>query len=109
MPADLLNDRVIEMARVAQEVSRDVVGMLEALEDVVGDHGELATLPQLVPDVLALEVDVLHPAMVVVGRRRGDVLLEHDNVRVRHRLCVGGREERSDALMDGLGAEGWGR
>ena len=97
------------MARVAQEVASDVVGMLEALEDVVGDHGELITLPQLGPDILALEVDVLHPAVMVVGCSGGDMLLEHDDVRVRYCLCVGGREERSNALMDGLSAEGRGR
>lgn len=80
MSADLLNDRVIEMARVTEEVACDVVGMLEPLEDVIGNHGELATLPQLGPDILALEVDVLHPAVMVVGYSRGDVLFEHDDV-----------------------------
>ena len=90
MSADLLDDGVVEMPGIAQEVASDVVGMLDASEDVVSNHGELGTLPQLGPGVLALEVDVLHPAMVVVGRGRGDVLLEDDDVVIRYRLSVGG-------------------
>lgn len=90
MPADLLDDRVIEVARVPQEVASDVVRVFKALEDIVGNHRELGTLPKLGPGILALEVDVLHPAVVVVGRVRGDVLLEDDNVGVGHGLGVGG-------------------
>ena len=67
MSADLLDDGVVEMPGIAQEVAGDLVGVFDAGEDVVDAHGELGTLPQLGPGVLALEVDVLHPAMVVVG------------------------------------------
>lgn len=105
MSADLLDNRVIEMARVTQEVTGDIVCVFDAVEDVVG-QGKLGTLPQLVPDVLALKVDVLHPAVVRAGRVGGDVFLEDDNVGIWNGLGVGGGEERSDALVDGAGREG---
>lgn len=64
MSSDLLNDGVIEMARVTQETTSDIVCVLDALEDV-GCNWELRSLSKLCSDVLALEVDVLHPAVVV--------------------------------------------
>lgn len=109
MSADLFDDRVIEMAGIAQEVASDVVGMFDAGKDIVGSHGELGALPKLGAGALALEVDVVHPSVVVVRRGRGDVLLEDDDVAVRHDLRVRGREDGSSTLMDSLGAERRGR
>lgn len=66
MSADLLDDRLIEVARVAQEAASDIVGVFQAMEDIVGRDGELRTLPEFGSDILALEVDVIQPAMVAV-------------------------------------------
>jgi hypothetical protein len=79
MSSDLLNDLVIEMAGVTQEVPGNVVCMFQALEDVIGDR-ELRSLSKLCPLGLALEMDVLHPAVMVGGGSLGDVLLEDDDV-----------------------------
>ena len=81
MSSDLLNNRVIEMARVAQEIPRDIVGMLEALKDI-GCNRELRSLSKLGSFGLAVEVDVLHPAVMIRGSSLGDVFLEDNNVRV---------------------------
>jgi hypothetical protein len=53
--------------------------MFQALEDVVGDR-ELRSLSELCSLGLALEMDVLHPAVMVAGGSLGDVLLEDDDV-----------------------------
>lgn len=108
MSADLLDDRVIEMPRITQEPASDIVRMLDPLEDIVCQR-ELGTLPQLGSDVLALEVNVLHPAVMVLSRARSDVLLEDDDVGIGNGLRIGGRKERSSTFMDRLGAEGWRR
>lgn len=105
MSSDLLDDGVIEMARVAQETTSDIVGMLEALEDIGRDR-ELRPLSKLGSLVLAVEVDVLHPAVVVRGRSLGNVLLEDDDVRIRDLNRVCGGEQRGHSLVDCLCAEG---
>lgn len=107
MSADLLDDRVIEVAGVAQEAASDVVGVFQAMEDIIGREWELRTLPEFGSDVLALEVDGVDPALVAIDSGLGDVLLEDDDVGVRDSLSVGGREERSNAFVDGIRAEGW--
>jgi len=106
MSADLLDDRVIEVPRVTQELASDTVCVLETLEDVVGNR-ELRSLSKLGASVLALEMDVLHPAVVLRCQGVGDVLLEHDDVGVRNGLRIGGRKERSSTFMDGFSAECW--
>jgi hypothetical protein len=83
MSADLLDDGVIEVAGVTQEITSDIVCMLEALEDV-GCDGELRSLPKLGSLILAVEVDVLHPAVVIRGSSLADVLLEHYDVGIRN-------------------------
>lgn len=87
MSADLLDDGIIEMARVAQEITSDVICVLDTFEDV-GGEGELAALSELRSLVLALEVDVLHPAVVVGGSSLGNVLLEDDDVGIGDRHGV---------------------
>jgi hypothetical protein len=66
MSADLLDDGVIEMPRVAQEISTNVICVLDALKDV-GRYWELGSLSELGSNILAFEVDVLHPAVVIRG------------------------------------------
>ena len=83
MSSDLLDDRVIEMARVTQEIPRDIVGMLEALKDVGRDR-ELRSLSKLGSLGLAVEVDVLHPAVMITGSSLGNVFLEDNDVGVGH-------------------------
>ncbi len=83
MSSDLLNDRIIEMARVTQEIARDIVGMLEALKNV-GRNRELRSLSKLGSLSLAVEVDVLHPAVMIRGSSLGDVFLEDHDVGVGH-------------------------
>lgn len=106
MSSDLLNDLVIEMTRVAQEVSSDVVRVFHALEDIAGDR-ELRPLSELGSLGLTVEVDVLHPAMVVAGGCLGNMFLEDDDVGVGNLYRIRGRKERSETFVDGLGAEGW--
>jgi hypothetical protein len=62
--SDLLNDRVIEMARVTQEIRANLVCVLETLEDVRRNR-ELRPFPKLGPLVLALSVNVLHPTVML--------------------------------------------
>lgn len=81
MVSDLLDGGVIEVSRVTQEFRANLVCVFEALEDIAGDR-ELRTLSELSPLCLALEVDVLHPCVMVGGRLVGDVLLEDDDVGV---------------------------
>jgi hypothetical protein len=63
MSADLFNDLVIEMPRITQEIAGNVICMLDTFEDVRGD-GELRPFPELGPLGLALEMDVLNPALM---------------------------------------------
>ncbi len=105
MSSDLLDDRVIEMARVAQEVPSNIICMFYAFEDI-RRHGELRPLSKLGALILALQVDVLHPAVMVGGRCLGDMLLEDDDVGVWDRLRVHRRDDRRGTLMNSFSAEG---
>jgi hypothetical protein len=105
VPADLLDDLVIEMPGVAQEVLADLVGVLQAAEHVI-QKGDLPALSQLRDLDFPSFVDVLHPGVVVLGAAQADVLLEFDNVRVRDDLGVLGRKERCRISVDALMAEG---
>jgi hypothetical protein len=81
MSSDLLNDGVIKMAGVTQEAASDIVGMLDAFKDI-GRDGELRSPSKLASLGLAVEVDVLHPAVMIRGSSLGNVFLEDDDVRV---------------------------
>jgi len=81
MSADLFDGLIVEMTRIAQEGSGNIVSMLESFEDRVREW-ELISLSKLRPSVLALEVDVLHPAVMCCGDIVGDVLLENHYVGV---------------------------
>jgi len=79
MSSDLLDDGVIKMARVTQEIAGNIVCMLDALKDIGRDR-ELGSLSKLGPLGLALNVDVLHPAVMIRGGSLGNVLLEDDDI-----------------------------
>ena len=83
MSADLLDDGVIEVARVTQEITGNIVCMLKTFKDI-GRKRELRSLSKLGSLVLVVEVDVLHPAVVIRGSSLGDVLLEDDDVGTRN-------------------------
>jgi len=65
--SDLLDGVIIEMARVAHEVGANLVGVLQAAENII-DHRELAALAQLDALIFASAVDLLNPGLVVRGR-----------------------------------------
>lgn len=105
MPANLLDDTLIEVSRVTQQRASDVVGVLQALEGIIRE-GELGALPELHPLVLVVEVDVLHPAVVSSGGLGRDMLLEHDNVGVWDLFRVRGREDWSCAVVNRVNDDG---
>lgn len=82
MSSDLLDDGIIEMPRVTQEITSDVICVLDAFEDI-GGNWELPSFSKLGSYVLAFEMDVLYPAVVVGGSSLRDVLLEDDDVGIR--------------------------
>ena len=81
MSSDLLDDGIIEVARVSQEITCNVVCVLDSLENICG-QGELPTFPELSSGVLALEMGVLHPAVVVRGSSLRDVFFEDYDIGV---------------------------
>ena len=94
------------MAGVAHEVLADLVGVLEAIENVV-NNGELgALLSQLNTLLLTRRVNLLDPAVVVRSRGARDMLLELDDVSVWNGLSVGGGQDRSGTIVDGVDTEG---
>jgi hypothetical protein len=99
MPSDGLDRLVIEMARVSDQSTDDVVCVLEAIENLLCE-GELRSLPQLGAFALALCVDVLHPAVVLLGVAVLDVLLENNHVRVRQWLSMCRRQDGGSVVVD---------
>lgn len=93
------------MAGVAHKVLADLVGVLEAIEDVI-DDGELGALSQLNALLLTSAVNLLDPAVVVGSRGARDVLLELDDVSVWDGLGVGRGQDRSGTIVDGVDTEG---
>lgn len=104
MSSDLLNDFVIEVPRVPQEAPSNVICVFETLEDIACD-GELRALSKLCSDALAGCMGTLHPVVVAGSGSLSDMLLEDDNVGIGDFDRVGGGEERSNALVNSLGAE----
>jgi hypothetical protein len=97
---DLLDDVLIEVARVAEEATSDVVGVLETVEDLV-DHGRLRALLQVHLDLLGGGVDVLHPGVVVLRGFVVDMIFELDHVAVGDVFGVGGGDDGSSIVVDG--------
>lgn len=79
MPSDLLDDGIIKMPGVTQEIPSDVICVLDTLEDI-GGKGELSSFSELCSYVLALEVDILDPGVVIGGSSLGNVFLEDNDV-----------------------------
>lgn len=92
------------MARVAQKAACNVVCVLDALEDV-GCERELRSLSELSSPVLALEVDVLHPALMTRRCFIGNVLLEDDDIRIRYFDGIRRRENGSSVAVDSFSIE----
>ena len=84
MSSDFLNDRVIKLAGVAQEVPRDIVRMLDSVEDSRGEW-ELRPLSKLCP----LSVEILHPGVMISRCNLVDMLLEDDDIRVGDMFGIG--------------------
>lgn len=90
----LLDDRLIEVTRVALEVISNAVLVLDALEDI-GCYGELGALSELCSDVLTFEVNFLHPVLVAGSSNIVNVLLEYHNVVIGDFDSVYRREDGS--------------
>lgn len=89
MSPDLFDGFLIEVAGVAGELATNLVGVLQALKELIGE-GELATLPQLeLPSLLAGTVDRVQPDMVFGSILIVYMLLELDDVAVGDDLSVG--------------------
>lgn len=99
MSANLLNDVVVKVARVAHHASGNVVGVLEAVEQLV-NHGRLRALPQLSLGLLGGSVDVLDPVVVLSSEVGGDMVLELDHVAAGNLLCVGRGDDRRRVVVD---------
>lgn len=99
--ADLLNHIVVEVTGVTQQAAGDVVGVLEALEDLV-HHGSLTPLPQLALPLLGGQMEVLDPAVVLNGVSGGDMVLELDEVAARDLFGIDRGDDGSSVVVDGL-------
>ena len=87
MPAHLLDDVLIKVTRVAQQLARDVICVLQALKDRLL-HGEMTSLSKLHPVAGGAEVSILDPGVVSFGSLLGDVVFEDDHIRIGHRLAI---------------------
>ena len=104
MSSDLLDDRIIKMSRITQEVTSNVICVLDALK-YIACNGKLPTFSELSSAILTLEVDVLHPTVVDRSSSLRNVLLEDDDVGVWDLYGVRRGEKRSSTFVDGFGAE----
>lgn len=84
MPADLLDDSIIEVASVAQEIAADLQGVLETTESIgnITNQGKLTTFPEFRALDLTVSMDLLDPGVVVGDRGLGYMILELDDVGV---------------------------
>ena len=79
MSPNLFNSIIVKMTGIAQKASSNIVGMLEPVEDA-GRKGKLVTFPELCPHILALYMEVLHPAVVSCSLLMADMLLEDNDI-----------------------------
>ena len=75
MPPDLLYHLIIEVTGVAQEMSAELVGVLDTCE-----HRTDISLLQLNLGLLMCQVDVVYPAAMLGSNGFIDMLLELDNI-----------------------------
>lgn len=66
MSSNLLNDGIIKVSRITQEITSDIVCVFHALEDISRDR-KLRPFSELGSLILALEVDVLDPTLMLGG------------------------------------------
>ncbi len=99
MPPDLLDDVLVEVARVPKQAAGDIVCVLQAAEDVI-HHWGLRSLPEIHLAGLDIEVDVLDPAVMAGRMLLCDMLLEQDDVVVCDLLCVGCGEDWGGVAVD---------
>lgn len=92
------------MTGVSHKRATDVVGVLQTLEDGVGDWS-LRALAKLGLSGLDGGVEVLNPGVVLLGQGVCDMLLENDNVRVWDVLGVIVGNQRSDLVVEDAGLE----
>ena len=104
MTADGLQDILVKVTRVSHKRATNVVGVLQALEDGVGDWS-LRALTKLGLSDLNVGVEVLDPRVVLLGQSVCDMLLENDNVRVWDVLGVIVGDQRSDLVIEDTGLE----
>src|SRR3954453_9978777 len=97
MRSDLLDDVVIEMSRVSQVVSSNVVGMLQPFID---DSWKLKarSLAKLDLRILGLEMKVLDPSMVIFRGFFSHMVFEDNDVGVGDLLRIRSREDRGGIL-----------
>lgn len=104
VPPDLLEGLVVEVAGVTDQAADDVICVLEALKGFRG-HGKLGALAEFHALVLSLDVDALHPLVVLLCIL--DVVLENDNVGVGNDLINSGRRHnRGSLVVDGAHGQG---
>ena len=108
VPPDLLDDLLVKVARIAQEVLANLVGVLQAAEDIA-NQGHLAALLKVGALRLPGGVDLLDPGVVRRDGGLADMLLELDDVRVGDHLGVGRRENGGGVAVDGLKGDLWRR
>jgi hypothetical protein len=77
--SDLLNEILVEVARVAKEFSSDVIGVLQASKDSAF-HGNLGAFSKLRPGLLSRGVEFTDPVMMADSSIDGNMLLEDDYV-----------------------------
>ena len=101
MPTDLLDHVLIEVTRIAEHATGDIVGMLESSERFV-DHRQLRSLLELCLAVLRGEVDVLNPAVVSGGEVLGHMRLELDDVVIWDLFHVRRRDDGGCVVVNGV-------
>lgn len=99
MLADLLNNILVEVASIPHQRASHVEGMLQASIGI-GVKAEQRPLLQLHAAGLG-GVDILHPAVVGGSSRRIDMLLKHDDIRVRDFLGARGGKDGGGTVVDG--------
>lgn len=104
---DLLKHILIKVTRVAQQAPGNVVRVLKTTEDVI-NHRRLTPLSELRLRVLGVQVDVLHPAVMVCSMFLSHMLLEDNDVVVLDGLRVLCGVDRRRVLSDGAVEEHWG-
>jgi len=100
MSPELLDDRVIKVAGIAQEGAGNVVCMLQTLKHII-NNGYLRSLLEFELGVFGGEVEPMNPVMMSGSVLVPNVILEFYDVRVRNVLCVCRSKHRSDSVVNG--------